>query len=240
MAIDRTLLRENMLVYSRDGEKLGKIVRLEPSSFIIEKGFFFPKDYVASIQHIEDIRSEDVILSLSKEELQSGASRVAGGDLQAGEREQPELGQPSERIAAASISEETRIPLAEEELVAEKTVREAGGVLIRKDVEVEEKQVSVPVMKEEIRVQRVPAAGESVSAEQATFKEEEVRIPLREEEVEVRKKPVVREEIRVSKTGRQEQRVASEEVRREVADVQEEGEVRRSPSSYEDESLHRR
>jgi uncharacterized protein (TIGR02271 family) len=101
-------------------------------------------------------------------------------------------------------------------------------------VQTERKQISVPVTREEVHVERVPAGAREVRPGEATFQEGEISVPVREEEVEIRKRPVVREEVRVSKTARQEQRVASGEVRKETADIEEEGSVRRADEEEPD------
>ncbi len=116
--------------------------------------------------------------------------------------------------------EEAQIPLREEELEAQKREKE-GEVLIHKDVYTETERLEVPVQKEEVRVEHVPAgearAGE---AQEKAFREEDIRIPVREEEVEVTKRPVVKEELRVSKEARTEEEEVSGEVRKERVKVE--------------------
>lgn len=116
------------------------------------------------------------------------------------------------------------MPLVEEELSVEKHAREAGPVRVRKDVVTEEKQVTVPVTREEVHVERVPSTGEA-GAGTSAFREQEVTMPVREEEIEIHKRPVVKEEVRVSKQARQEEKSASATLRKEVADVDEGGRV---------------
>lgn len=196
-------IKEGLVVRTADGEKLGRIVRCEQDSFIIEKGIFFPTDYVARYDDVADCRGDEVYLK----------GRVT--DLRAGR-------------GTSGVQEQVSVPLAEEELSAEKTMKEAGQVRVRKDVRTERKEISVPVTREEVRVERVPTGGRELRPGEATFEEGEVTIPVREEEVEIKKRPVVREEVRVSKTARQEQRQASGEVRKETAELEEEGNVGRT------------
>lgn len=123
------------------------------------------------------------------------------------------------REARGDVRDEVRVPLAEEELEVAKTERQTGEVRVHKDVVTERKQISVPVTREEVQVERVPAHGtEAPSA--AAFKDETVSVPVREEEVEIRKRPVVKEEVRVGRTRRQEERRADAEVRREEARIE--------------------
>jgi uncharacterized protein (TIGR02271 family) len=205
-------VQEGMTVRSSDGEKLGKIVSCEADRFIIEKGFFFPKEYLAHYDDVAEIRGDEVLLRYSGDQLRQPSAEAGGAR--------------PERVtgAAASTTEQVKVPLVEEELSAEKRVKEAGEVKVRKEVTTERRDVSVPVTKEEIRVEHAPAAREAKPGE-ATFREQEVSVPLREEEVEIKKRPVVREEVAVSKTGRQEEVRASEELRKEKADVEKTGDV---------------
>jgi uncharacterized protein (TIGR02271 family) len=215
----RSDIREGMIVRASDGEKLGKVYALQADSFLIEKGIFFPKEYVARFEDVVDIRDGDIYLNRTKADLQEmGTAR--------GER----WGYADENLGTAEtrvgISEEVRVPLVEEELTAEKRMKETGRVRVTKEVVTEEKHITVPVTREEVRVERVPASG-AARVDDATFQKQSVTIPVREEEVEITKRPVVREEVRVSKTAHQEQRTASATVRRETADVDEDKNLRR-------------
>jgi uncharacterized protein (TIGR02271 family) len=226
-----------MVVWSADGEKLGVVINRDDGYFTIEKGLIFKKDYIVRDQDVSGIAGDDIRLRLSREELQQRGSE--GGDRFAETRRDTEPVQPvtggTERAGAvaaptaagARVTEETRMPLAEEELVAEKTSRQVGEVRVRKEVHTEERQVTVPVTREEVVVERVPVAPGEARADEATFTEGEINVPVHEEEVELRKRPVVREEVRVSRTPVEEQRVASATVRREEAEVQSEGNLDR-------------
>src|SRR5437899_8958485 len=66
-----TEVREGMNVLSADGERLGRVMRIEGDSLLIEKGFFFHKDYACSVNNIREVRGEDVILSLNKIQLET-------------------------------------------------------------------------------------------------------------------------------------------------------------------------
>jgi uncharacterized protein (TIGR02271 family) len=205
-------LMQGMKVRSRDGANLGKIVRIEGEHFLVEKGFFFPKDYEIPISLVSDVRDGEAWLASSSAELQGTgtAAPVTGAGTMAGEHDE-------------------RMQLSEEELEARKRVRDAGEVEIRKEVTTEHRQIDVPITKEEVHVERAPVSGERAPEGEA-FREETIRVPVREEEIEVTKKPRVREEVRVSKTARQEERRVEGEVRHEEARVEKSGEPR--PSGY--------
>jgi uncharacterized protein (TIGR02271 family) len=224
---NRDRIREGQVVRSTDGEKLGKVRELATDHFIIEKGLFFKKEYVASYDLVTGVQDDgDLILSLHSSELREPADTMA-----------------TDRgtMRSASDAESVTVPVASEELVAEKRSRQAGEVRVRKDVVTEQKNITVPVTREEVRVERVPASGTTPA--DTAFKEGTVTIPLREEEVEFTKRPVVREEVRVSKQTVQDQRSASENVRREEVTVDTEGTARSATGrriDLDDDDLNRR
>jgi uncharacterized protein (TIGR02271 family) len=213
-------IRTGMIIYSADGDKLGKVVRLEPDGFIIEKGFFFPKDYFVRNEDVASVRADDdeATLSLSKATLRPI-------DEQADVESRPRAAETE------PAADEVRVALKEEELVAGKRTRQAGAVRVKKEVITEEKQITVPVTHEEVQVERVPAGGQPADEQ---FSEQEIAVPLQEEEVVVAKRPVVREEVRVTKRPVTEERVASETVRREEAEIESEGDIRKVPGSDDD------
>jgi hypothetical protein len=70
MEIDRSLIREGMTVYSSDGEKLGKVRSCDATTFVIEKGFFFRKDYIARYDDVRSVDDEGTHLAISKDAFQ--------------------------------------------------------------------------------------------------------------------------------------------------------------------------
>jgi uncharacterized protein (TIGR02271 family) len=117
------------------------------------------------------------------------------------------------------------IELREEELRAEKERVQAGEVRLRKEVVAEERTIEVPVTREEVVVERRPAAqGRPASGD--IDDDQEIRIPLMEEEVRVEKTPVVREEVTVKKRQVQGTEEVSDTVRREEARIEQSGEAR--------------
>ena len=202
-------LKHGMKVMSSDGSSLGKIIRVEGDSFLVEKGFFFPKDYSIPMSLVRDIRNDECWLAVTRDDLEREGG-LAGTQTTG-------RGRGYEAGAGYAEGEQQRMTLSDEELEARKSIREAGDVTVRKEVVTEHRQIDVPVMKEEVHVERVPASA-STPAEGA-FDEETIRVPVREEEVEITKRPRVREEVRVSKTAHQEERRVEGEVRREEARI---------------------
>lgn len=114
------------------------------------------------------------------------------------------------------------IKLYEERLIANKQRRKAGEVTIGKHVETETAQVSVPVEKERVVVERVTPenAGKAVAPGEATFNEGEVaRMEVYEENADVQKQAFVREEVKVKKEIERDTVEAQETIRREELDI---------------------
>ncbi|MBA3318486.1 MAG: YsnF/AvaK domain-containing protein [Gemmatimonadales bacterium] len=117
-----------------------------------------------------------------------------------------------------------RLELREEELNVDTRQVQAGEVRVRKEVVTEQRNIEVPVTREEVVIERRPVAGRE-AADQTLDEDKEIRIPLMEEEVDVQKRAVVREEISVGKRPVQETRTVSDTVRREEARIDSEGDV---------------
>jgi uncharacterized protein (TIGR02271 family) len=111
---------------------------------------------------------------------------------------------------------------SEEELRVGTESRERGRARLRKYVTTEQQQVTVPVQREEVRVEREPITdanlGDATSG--PAISEEEHEVTLREEEVVVEKRAVPKERVRLDKETVTDERQVSEEVRKEQIEVQ--------------------
>jgi len=118
------------------------------------------------------------------------------------------------------------LKLYEERLIANKKRVKTGEVAIGKHVETETKQVSVPIEKERVVIERVtPAdAGRAVAPGTVNFGEGEVaRMEVYEETPDIHKEAFVREEVKVTKVVDKETVEAQETLRREELDVNTQG-----------------
>jgi uncharacterized protein (TIGR02271 family) len=115
------------------------------------------------------------------------------------------------------------IRLREEHLRAEKEAADAGEVKVRKEVRTEHEQMTVPVEREEVVVERRPAGGKAAGGD---LRSEEIRIPVKEERVHVSKEPVVKEEVAVGKRKVQDTQTVGGEVRKEDVVVESSGKAR--------------
>lgn len=212
-------LRHGMVVRSSDGEKLGKVTHIEPGTFEIEKGLFFKEEYRVRYDEVADVRDGEVFLMHGREQLAGARGAALEGGVPLGQEE------------------EIRVPLAEEEVTVGKSVHEVGRVKVTKEVVTEQQQVAVPVAREVVHVERVPASGERPAASDTLFEEGSISVPIREERAEVSTRPVVKEELRIGKDVIQERQTAQATVRREKADVRTEGDVARERGRGEPEAI---
>jgi uncharacterized protein (TIGR02271 family) len=118
---------------------------------------------------------------------------------------------------------------SEEELQVGTTQRERGRVRLRKYVTTEQQQVTVPVQREEVRVEREPITDANLGAatDGPAISEEEHEVTLHEEEAVVEKRAVPRERVRLEKDTVTDERQVSEEVRKEQIEVDDQDQLRR-------------
>jgi uncharacterized protein (TIGR02271 family) len=111
---------------------------------------------------------------------------------------------------------------SEEELHVGTTRRERGRARLRKYVVTEEVQQTVPVRREEVRVEREPVTEGNVDQAMAgpEISEEEHELTLHDEEVVVEKRAVPKERVRMTKDTVADDETVSEEVRKERIDVE--------------------
>jgi len=111
---------------------------------------------------------------------------------------------------------------SEEELQVGTETRERGRARLRKYVTTETQQVTVPVQREEVRVEREPITDANLDAATSgpAISEEEHEVTLREEEVVVGKRAVPKERVRLDSETVTEERQVSEEVRKEQIEVE--------------------
>jgi uncharacterized protein (TIGR02271 family) len=111
---------------------------------------------------------------------------------------------------------------SEEELRVGTTQRERGRARLHKYVVTETQQVTVPVQREEVRVERQPITDANLDAATSgpAISEEEHEVTLREEEIVVDKRAVPKERVRLDTETVTDERQVSEEVRKEQIEVQ--------------------
>ncbi len=117
---------------------------------------------------------------------------------------------------------------SEEELSVGKTSRERGRARLRKYVVTEQVEKTVPVQREEVRVEREPITDANVddALDGPAISEEEHEVVLHEEQPVVEKRAVPKERVRLEKDTVTDERTVSDEVRKERIDTDGDDDIR--------------
>jgi uncharacterized protein (TIGR02271 family) len=235
-----------------EGSKLGKIEEIyldreteQPEWALIHTGLFGSK---SSFMPLRDVSSdgEQVTAPYTKEQVKDAPQIDADGELsQEQERElyrhygmdygesRSDAGVPEGRQETGkgeqSVGRDVRGPetddamtRSEEELNVGTTRREAGKARLVKHVVTENVTQTVPVQREEVRVEREPIT--DANRDQATaggdLTEEEHEVTLHEDEVTVDKQTVPKERVRMDKDVSTEQREVTEQVGKEQIETE--------------------
>jgi len=119
-------------------------------------------------------------------------------------------------------TDEESVRLYEERLVVDKDREKTGEVSIGKHVETETAQVSVPIEKERVVIERVaPTQTEAVGND--AFRDAEIRVEVYEETADIQKEAFVREEVTIRKEAVEETIAVEETLRREELDIDTDG-----------------
>jgi uncharacterized protein (TIGR02271 family) len=117
---------------------------------------------------------------------------------------------------------------SEEELDVGTQRRETGRARLRKYVETENVEQTVPVQREEVRVEREPItdANRDAALDGPEITEEEHEVTLHTEEPVVEKRTVPKERVRLDKDVHRDEETVSEDVRRERIEAEGDAEGR--------------
>jgi uncharacterized protein (TIGR02271 family) len=111
---------------------------------------------------------------------------------------------------------------SEEELRVGTTARETGRARLKKYVVTEDVQQTVPVRREDVRVEREPVTEENADEAMSgpEISEAEHEVTLKQEEPVVEKRTVPKERVRLEKDVETEEQQVSEQVRKEQLEVE--------------------
>jgi len=220
---------EGATVYGADGEKVGKVHEAGANYIVVAKGFFFPTDYYIPFNAIASSTADGVYLTVSKDEaLNQGwdvypetyATDTAANAAWTGQTTTRGTDATRELADDASV----RVPVHEERLETQKRATDAGEVTLNKRVVTETQSVDVPVTEERVRVDWRAPTGET-TADGEVFKEGTIEVPVSREVVDVSKRTVQTGQVEVSKEREQRTEQVKDQVRREVVDVDQSGDV---------------
>jgi uncharacterized protein (TIGR02271 family) len=223
-------------VIAADGDKVGNLADIHGTYLVVEKGFFFPRDYYIPFNTVSNYDPADgkIYLSVAKDAaLNSGWDQKPDlaaegytdettGAYATGTAATAREAWDTDRTAQVTDQDTIRVPVHEEDLVPTKTVRQAGQVRVDKNVIEEEREIDVPVTEERVRVTRRTADRAADTGDMA-FQEESFEVPVRTEDVGVDKVVRVAEEVDIEKDKVQGTKRVSGKVRKERVDVDESG-----------------
>lgn len=198
----------------KNDEDLGKVQEVGDTYVLVQKGLINKDKFYIPQNEVESYDGEVLRFKLSEDDIRSKYL----GDMP------PPISSVDENIkyggnrAKQEESESTRVPLVEEKLnVSKKEVTYKEATLVKEPI-TETKTVEVPVMHEELIVERRPPTEATTSQHELkppVTTREEIKIPLKKEEVEVKKEPYVKEEVVIKKKRVEESKTITEDVKSE-------------------------
>jgi len=250
-----TLQKEDLLakrgqdLFDRDGDKLGAIEEIyvdnatgQPEWALVNTGLFGTKPTFVPLRdatddggmlrvpyekaHVKDAPKVDPDGRLSEREeaelyghygLEYGDARSDSG--------MPEGGTPPVGEDTSGPTTDDAMTRSEEELRVGTTEQEAGRVRLRKYVVEDEVTQTVPVKREEVRVEREPIADANAGAatDGPAISEEEHEVVLHEEQPVAEKQAVPKERVRLDKDTHVDEEQVSDTVRKEQIDIDDQG-----------------
>jgi uncharacterized protein (TIGR02271 family) len=221
-------------LYGADHEKVGEIVDVyldrqsgEPEWIAVKTGMF---GSAVSFVPIRDA-SEDgdhVHAPYSKARVKDAPKVDADGELSPEEEHRlydhygQDWGDFDTGRDTSGPTTDDAMTRSEEELQVGKRREESGRARLRKVVVTEQQHVTVPVQREEVRVEREPIteANAGQAMEGPAISEEEHEMTLHAETPVVEKKAVPKERVRLEKDTVTEEQTVSDEVRKERIDTE--------------------
>lgn len=230
-------------VRDRDGEKIGTVDELyfdeasdKPEWMTVKTGLFGMKTTFVPVEGARPEGEDELRVPYEKDRVKDAPSIDPDHELSQGEERElysfyglsygerrspsglPEGGgrEPVGRDVSGPTTDDA-MTRSEEELRVGTERREAGRARLRKYVVTEQVTKTVPVQREEVRVEREPITEANVDQAMAgpDISEEEHEVVLHEEEPVVEKRTVPKERVRLEKDTETDEETVSEEVRKE-------------------------
>ena len=233
-------------VVDQEGAKVGRLEEVyldqqtgQPEWLLVHTGLLGTKSSFAPLAGAR-VDGEDVRIGYSKQEVKDAPSVEADGELSQEEEarlyahyglDYSESRSDTGRVRGdrAPVGRDVGGPTtddamtrSEEELRVGTAKRERGRARLKKYVVTEEATQTVPVQREEVRVEREPIT--NANRDRATagpdISEEEHELVLHEEEVVTEKRAVPKERVRLDKETVSDEQTVSEQVRKERIDAE--------------------
>jgi uncharacterized protein (TIGR02271 family) len=220
-------------VVDQEGAKVGTLEEIyldqrtdRPEWALIHTGLFGTKSSFAPLAGAR-LDDEDVRIGYSKQEVKDAPSVDADRDLSPEEEARLyahyglDYSEPAGRGVSGRATDDA-MTRSEEELRVGTAKRERGRARLKKYVVTEDVSQTVPVQREEVRVEREPItdANRRRAKDGPDISEEEHEVVLHEEEVVTEKRAVPKERVRLGKETVTTEQTVSDEVRKEQIDTE--------------------
>jgi uncharacterized protein (TIGR02271 family) len=246
---DALLQNRGQDLCDRDGDKIGTIEEIyldaqsgEPEWALVNTGMFGTKSSFVPLQEADD-DGDSLRVPYEKSQVKDAPSMDPDGELSQTEESalyahygldyggsRSDSGLP-EGGPGAGVGGDPSGPVAddamtrsEEELRVGKTEQEAGRVRLKKYIVEDEVTETVPVKREEVRIEREPVtdANAGAASDGPAISEDEHEVVLYEERAVVDKQVVPKERVRLEKDTHVEEEQVSGTVRKEQFDIDDE------------------
>jgi uncharacterized protein (TIGR02271 family) len=216
-------------VIGSDGEKIGKLEEIyhdpasgQPEWALVNSGLFATKSSFVPLAGASTTGGA-IQVAYSTEQVKDAPAIEPDGELSVVEEEglfahyglsySAPAAEPTEPVSETDEA----MTRSEEELAVGTRTRERGRVRLRKYVVTEEVTQTVPVRREEVRIEREPITDANVDEAMAgpEISEAEHEVVLHEEEPVVEKRAVPKERVRLAKEATTDEEQVSEEIRKE-------------------------
>jgi uncharacterized protein (TIGR02271 family) len=211
----------------RDGDKIGKIDDVyedraggQAEWALVSTGLFGTKKSFVPLRDAQPV-GEDVRVPLEKAHVKDAPRIEADGELSESDERQLfthyHVAYETDGHDVSGPGTDDAMTRSEEELRVGTERREAGRVRLRKYVVTENEERTVPVRREEVRVEREPITEGNVdqALDGPEISEEEHEVVLHEERPVVEKDVVAKERVRLGTEESTEQETISETLRKE-------------------------
>ena len=233
-------------VVDADGDKIGTLEEVyldtesgRPEWATVKTGLFGRKQSFVPLSGSQPEQGQ-VVVGYTKDQIKDAPSIDPDGELSHDEEERLYrhygLGDAYRTETSGSATDRDREPVgqdvsgpetddamtrSEEELKVGTAQRETGRARLRKYVVTEDVQQTVPVQREEVRVEREPITDANIdnATDGPAISEEEHEVTLHAEEPVVEKRAVPKERVRLDKDTVEEERHVSETVAKEEIDI---------------------
>jgi uncharacterized protein (TIGR02271 family) len=233
----------------RDGDKIGKVDEIyfdnetdQPTWALVNTGLFGTKSTFVPIQNATMQSDDDLRVPFEKSHVKDAPNIEADGELSHAEEErlyhhysmsygESTKGGRGPRKDKRSGKTDDAMTRSEEELNVGTARRETGRARLRKYVVTENVTKTVPVQREEVRIEREPItdANRDAALSGPDISAEEHEVVLHAEEPVVEKRAVPKERVRLEKDTVTDEEKVSGKVRKERIDVDDDAPSRQRP-----------